>query len=122
MISIPHIFWNNPVSLKNNVIQFDVDKQIAQTIHLEQSVSDDREIPTFYENVFNGARCLKCHCGCCSMKQCGSLVGPIRNHDNMTCSLLDFLKANPYSPKVGWIWTSSFWMLLFQLSCHLGNG
>ena len=43
---------------------------------------------------------------------------PIRNRDIMTCSLLDFLDADLYSPKVGWIWKSLLWMLLLHHCYH----
>ena len=43
-----------------NVIHIDVLEQVAQTIHLEKSLSDESESSTFYENVFNGARSLTC--------------------------------------------------------------
>ena len=41
-----------------NVIHFDILKQITQIIHLEKSLSDESELSTFYENVSNGARRL----------------------------------------------------------------
>ena len=52
------------------------------------------------------------------MKEWVSLVWPIRNRDITTCSLLDFLDADLHSPKVGWIWKSSLWMLLLHCCCH----
>ena len=61
------------------------------------------------------------HYGCCScfgMKEWVSLVWPICHWDTMTCSLLDFLKAGLYSPKVGLIRKSLLWMLLFQRCCN----
>ena len=61
------------------------------------------------------------YCGCCScfsMKEWVSIVWPMHNQDIMTCSLLDFLKAGLHSPKVGWIWKSLLWVLLFQCCCH----
>ena len=60
-----------------------------------------------------------CGCGSCfSMKEWISLVWPMHNQDIITYSLLDFLKAGLHSPKVGWIWKSLLWMLLFHLCCH----
>ena len=61
------------------------------------------------------------HCGCCSsfsIKEWVSLVWLMCKQDIMTCSFLDFLKAGLHSPKVGWIWKSLLWMLLFQYCCH----
>ena len=61
------------------------------------------------------------HCGCgsrFSMKEWVSLVWPMRNQDITTCSLLDFLKADLHSPKVGWIWKSLLWMLMSHRCCH----
>ena len=43
-----------------NVFHFDVLEQIAQTIPLEKMLSDEIEIATFNENVFNATRCLTC--------------------------------------------------------------
>ena len=40
------------------------------------------------------------------------------NQNMMTCSLLDFLKASLHFPKVGWIWKSLLWVLLFQRCCR----
>ena len=52
------------------------------------------------------------------MKEWVSFVWPIRHRDITTCSLLDFLDAGLHSPKVGWIWKSLLWMLLFHCCCH----
>ena len=58
-------------------------------------------------------------CGSCfKMKEWVSLVWPIRNRDITTYSLLDFLDAGLHSFKVGWIWKSLLWMLLFHCCCH----
>ena len=60
-------------------------------------------------------------CGCCScfsMKEWVSLVWKIRNWDIMTCSLLDFRKACFHFSKMGWIWKSLLWMLLFLRCCY----
>ena len=60
-----------------------------------------------------------CGCGSCfSMKEWVSLVWSMRNQDITTCSLLDFLKAGLYSPKVGWIWKSLSWMFVSHCCCH----
>ena len=60
-----------------------------------------------------------CGCGSCfSMKAWVNLVWPMRNWDIMTCSLLDFLKAGLYSPKVGWIWKSLLWTFMSYHCCH----
>ena len=57
-------------------------------------------------------------CFCFSMKEWVSLVWPMWNQDIMTISLLDFLKPGFHSHKVGRIWKSSLWVLLFQCCCH----
>ena len=41
-----------------NVYHFDIVEQISQTIHLEKSLSDERENSTFYDNVFNRVKQL----------------------------------------------------------------
>ena len=45
---------------RQNIIHFDVVEQIFQTVYLENSLSDESESSTFYENVINGARFLTC--------------------------------------------------------------
>ena len=59
-----------------------------------------------------------CGCSCFSMKEWESFVWPMCNWDIMTCSLLDFLKVGLHSPKVGWIWKSLLWLLLFLHCCY----
>ena len=48
MISIHHIFWYDPVSLKKD------------SINLEKSLSYESKSSTFHENVFNDVRRLTC--------------------------------------------------------------
>ena len=71
-------------------------------------------------NVFNSARRLKCQTlwllFLFHYKRV-SRVWPIHNRD-ITCFLLDFLKAGLHSPKVGWIWKSLLWMLSFHHFYH----
>ena len=57
MVSIHHIL---SFQGGQKVIYFYVLEQIAQTIHLEKSLSDESESATFYENVFNGERRWTC--------------------------------------------------------------
>ena len=45
---------------RHNVIHVDILKQVAKTIYIEKSLSDERESSTFYANMFNGADCLTC--------------------------------------------------------------
>ena len=45
---------------------------------------------------------------------------PTRNR-NMTCSVLDFLKAGLHSPEMSWIWKSLLWMLLFLRCGHFSR-
>ena len=61
------------------------------------------------------------HCGCCSclsIKECVSLLWPIRNRVIVTCSFRDFRKAGCYSPKKGLTWNSLLLVFLFQCCCH----
>ena len=43
-----------------NVFHFNVFEQIAQSIQLKKSLSDESEISTFSENMFNGAKRSAC--------------------------------------------------------------
>ena len=71
--------------------------------------------------MFNRTRRLTCQTSCCScfnMKEWVRLVWRMHNRDILTCCLLDFLKAGLHYPKVGSIWKSLLWVLLFQRCCH----
>ena len=60
-----------------------------------------------------------CGCGSCfSMKAWVSLVWPMRSRDITTCSLLDALKADLHSPKMGWIWKSLLLMFMSHRCYH----
>ena len=61
------------------------------------------------------------HCGCCSclsIKECVSLLWPIRNRVIVTCSFRDFRKAGRHSPKKGLTWNSLLLEFLFLRCCH----
>ena len=122
MISIQHVLVQSNLSQEEkNVFYFDILKQIGQTIHLENCFlmgTKDLHSMRMCLTVHGDWHVEHCGCSCFSMKERVRLVWPIRNRDFMTCSLLDFLKAPLYSPKVGWIWKSLLWMLLFQRCCN----
>ena len=61
----------------------------------------------------------RCGCGSCfTMKAWVCPVWPMRSRDITTCSLLDALKVDLHSPKVGWIWKSLLWMFKSHRWCH----
>ena len=74
------------------------------------------------KNVFNRASCLTGQTlWLWLLFQYESVGKPCMTNapwDITTCSLLDFLKAGLHSPKVGWIWKSLLWMLMFHRCCH----
>ena len=62
MLSIHHILWYIPCLFQEglNVIHVNVLEQVTERIYPEESLSDESERCTFYENVFNGERRLTC--------------------------------------------------------------
>ena len=56
---------------------------------------------------------------CLSIKECISLLWPIRYRVIVTCSFGDFWKAGHHSPKKGLTWNSLLLVFLFQRCCHL---
>ena len=61
------------------------------------------------------------HCGCCSclrIKECVSLLWPIRKCVIVTCSFRDFQKAGGHCPKKGLTWNSLLLVFLFQRCCQ----
>ena len=65
------------------------------------------------------------HCGCyscLSIKECVSLLWPIRNRVIVTCSFRDFRKAGRHSHKRGLTWNSLLLVFLFQHGCHFFYG
>ena len=125
MISVHHIFWYNPVSLKkdrtSSILTFS-NRSVKLFTLKTKLLSDESKIFTFYENVFNGPRSLTYQIlWWLFLFQYERVSKPCMTNAQsgfMTCSLFNFLKSALHSPKVGWIWKSLLWMLLSHHCCH----
>ena len=121
MVSIHHSFSYNPVSRKKNRMS-----SILTFLNRSRKLFTLKNCSLIRVKSLHSMRmCLMVwgiwhvkHCGCCScfsMKESKSCMTNAQPRYN---DLFSFLKAGLHSPKVGWIWKSLLWMLLFQCCCH----